>query len=731
MKLPGSPLNVEDLARLEKCGITREVAEQAMLRRVDSTEGGQLVGRNGSADYAGLIFPYIWPGDENIREYRLRRDSPDLEQKPDGTLKENGKYLSPPGCRNMLYFTPGTDAAGLTNPSLPILVTEGEKECLALTGVACHDLGDGATRPRWLPVALPGVWNWRGTIGKSVGPDGDRRDVKGVIPDFDRITWQARPVVIIFDADLDANESVRFARQGLTRALQDRGASVAWFSWPQDCPAEAKGIDDFIAARGPRETLKLISSARVQGQRRKSSSTVAVPSKESPPPLTELGNAERLVAARGQMFRHCAPRGVFLIHNGQRWIDDQVGQMERWAKTTVRAIYREAAGQEDATLRGATAEWAKRSEKAAQIAAMLRLAASEPGVPVLPSQLDTDPWLLNVANGTIDLRTGTLRPHRREDLITRIAPVAYRPAAKCPRWMKFLSEVFGPHPDIIPFIQLAAGYSLTGDTREECLLLLHGGGRNGKGTLLKTLATLMGDYGGTTDFSTFIARRDDRGPRDDIANMKGQRFVTSQEAREGAPLAESVVKWLTGGDRVRARKLHENSYEFDPTWKIWLATNYKPTIKGQDPAIWSRIRLVPFDVSFEGREDRTLKAALIDELPGVLAWAVEGCLRWQTEGLRLPDSVLKATGEYRSESDQVGRFFEDCCVLGEHVSAQACSLYGAYKQWAEKGGEPEFLSETAFGRRLGDRGFEKTHRRCGNVYLGIGLAVISDEFEEK
>jgi putative DNA primase/helicase len=356
------------------------------------------------------------------------------------------------------------------------------------------------------------------------------------------------------------------------------------------------------------------------------------------------------VAAHGEMFRYCGPRGAFLVHDGQRWVDDQIGQMERLAKTTVRAIYQEAAEQDDATLRGATAEWAKRSEKAAQIAAMLRLAASETGVPVLPSQMDTDPWLLNVANGTIDLRTGTLRPHRREDLITRLAPVEYRPAAKCPRWLKFLSEVFEPHPDIIPFIQVAAGYSLTGDIREECLFLLHGKGRNGKGTLLKILATLMGDYAGTSDFSTFIATRDDRGPRDDVANMKGLRLVTAQEAREGAPLAESIVKWLTGGDRVRVRKLHENSSEFDPTWKIWLASNHKPTIKGQDSAIWSRIRLVPFDASFEGREDRTLKTALLGELPGVLAWAVEGCLRWQAEGLPSPNSVLKATGEYRSEA---------------------------------------------------------------------------------
>ena len=727
----GSPLSPDDLLTLEKCGITHEVAEQAMLRRVVSVEGAEIVDRRGRGDFAGIIFPCVWPGEQHVRAYRLRRDRPDFEQRPDGTQKEQGKYLSAPGGANLLYFTPGTDPAWLADPSLPILMTEGEKKCLALTGLARHDLGNATTRPRWLAAALPGVWNWRGTIGKTPGPNGDSRAVKGVIPDFNRILWQARRVVIVFDADLDANESVQFARKGLTRELQERGASVAWFAWPKDLPPETKGIDDFLAARGPEETLKLIASARVKRQRRNSALTVEVPGTEGPRPLTELGNAERLVATHGEMFRYCGPRRTFLIHDGKRWIDDEAGQMERWAKATVRDIYREAADLDDATLRGATADWAKRSEKAAQIAAMLRLAASESGVPALPCQFDADPWSLNVANGTIDLRTGALRPHRREDLITRIAPVEYDPSAKCPRWRRFLSEVFEPHPDVISFMQLAAGYSLTADTREECLFLLHGVGRNGKGTLLKILTTIMGEYSGTSDFSTFVATRDDRGPRDDIANMKGRRLVSAQEAREGASLAESIVKWLTGGDRVRARKLHENSYEFDPTWKIWLATNHKPTIKGQDPGIWSRIRLVPFDVSFEGREDRTLKAALVDELPGVLAWAVDGCLRWQAEGLPVPDSVVKATAQYRSESNQVARFIQDYCVLQKGVSVQASKLYLAYKQWTQRAKERERISDTAFGRRLVELGFEKEHKSCGTVYRDIGVPVINDGFDEK
>jgi putative DNA primase/helicase len=182
-----------------------------------------------------------------------------------------------------------------------------------------------------------------------------------------------------------------------------------------------------------------------------------------------------------------------------------------------------------------------------------------------------------------------------------------------------------------------------------------------------------------------------------------------------------LVKWLTGGDRVRARRLYENSYEFDPTHKVWLATNHKPIVRGTDPAFWSRIKLIPFEISFEGREDRTLKQTLLDELPGILAWAVEGCIEWQREGLNFPEAVVRATQKYRHESDQVARFIQDCCVVGDFAQARARPLYGAYRRWAEEVGEG-ILSETAFGSRVGER-FGKVHKDTGWVYTGIGLTV--------
>ncbi len=396
----------------------------------------------------------------------------------------------------------------------------------------------------------------------------------------------------------------------------------------------------------------------------------------------------------------------WLCWDRRRWQVDDSGAVYRRAVDTVRLLYDVAAQVDDRARRKAFAEWAIKSESRARLDSMVALAANHADVLVQPSELDADPWALCVDNGVVDLRTGKLRPHDRDDLTTKIAPVRFEPEAPAPRWRKFLAEVFEPHPDLVPFIQRAVGYSLTGSTREECLFLLHGTGRNGKGTLIKLVDDVLGDYAGTADFSTFVQHRDDSGPRDDIAHMAGKRFVGAQESREGAALAESLLKWLTGGDKVRARRLYENSWEFLPSHKIWLATNHKPMVRGTDPAIWSRIKLVPFDVSFEGYEDRNLKNALIDEREGILAWCVAGCLAYLRDGLAFPESVTAATAEYRHESDAVGRFIEERCVTGDYATGRAKDLYAAFKAWADETGE-QIISGTAFGRRLTERGYRK------------------------
>jgi len=251
--LPGFELLPADLAKLQKSGITPALAARALLRRVDSVTGGNLVGRNGSGDYSGIIFPYAWPGEDRIRDCRLRRDKPDLEQKEDGTFREKAKYLSPPGRANMLYLIPGVDPAALTNETRPIILTEGEKKALSLDG-----LGQD-----YLAVGLGGVWNFQGVIGKAPGPAGDRRDVKGIISDIERITWRQRKVIIVFDRNVQENGSVAAARWTLTKALRKRHATVYWFEWPADTPADVNGVDDLIGLRGAAEVLRRRAAARM------------------------------------------------------------------------------------------------------------------------------------------------------------------------------------------------------------------------------------------------------------------------------------------------------------------------------------------------------------------------------------------------------------------------------------------------------------------------------------
>ena len=593
--------------------------------------------------------------------------------------------------------------------ALPIIVTEGEKKCLALEALAWHGLGDAAGRPRWLPIAVPGVWGWCGKTGRTVGPSGEWLNVKGPLADLDDITWQGRMTTILFDSNTATNEDVARARNALAKELRGRGAIVRFVDLPAD--AGVNGVDDLVGAWGRDRVLDLIHTSAYDPQTR---------AKTEAPILSEIGNAERFASEyRGEVL-YCHSQRSWFVWDGTRFAPDDDAQVERYAKQVVRQLCREAADIEDKDKREATLKFALRSESDHGIRALLNRAAAEEGIPVRVNQLDADGWLLNVQNGTIDLRTGELKPHSPANCISKLAPVHFDPNAQCPRWLQFLEQIFAPHPDLLDFVQRAVGYSLTGDVREECLLLLHGTGRNGKGTFLGTLQAMLGDYASTADFSTFISRGDDRGPRDDVANMRGRRMVVSQEVREGAPLAEALIKWLTGGDTVRARNLYERSVEWRPTHHLWLAVNRKPVIRGTDTGIWSRIRLILFDVSFVGREDKKLKSDLLEELPGVLAWAVDGCLKWQRDGLGSCAAVQAATNGYRAESDQIARFLLDECTSGQYMKAKARLLYGRYRGWADRTGE-DVMTETAFGLSICERGFQGKRTNGGKVYLGLGL----------
>ena len=436
---------------------------------------------------------------------------------------------------------------------------------------------------------------------------------------------------------------------------------------------------------------------------------------------SDVGNAQRLVALHGHDLRWVPRWKTWIVWDGRRWIRDETGEVERRAKSVVRNLFEEALEASDKEKRKQLATHALRSESASRIEAMIRMARSEPGVALDYALLDQQRRLLPVANGTLDLWTGQLGPYDRGHLMTKMVDIPYEPAADCPTWKQTLGVLFGGDQAIVNYMQRAIGYSLTGDTSEQCLHLCLGTGSNGKSTLLDVLGMLAGDFGAQADFQTFLERRGE-GPRNDVARLAGARLVRSSEVGDNKRLNEGLIKSLTGGDVITARYLYSEDFEFSPQFKLWLAANHKPTIRGTDYAIWRRVRLIPFDVTITAEQaDRDLPRKLREELPGILAWAVEGCQMWLEGGLRPPDRVVSATADYKAESDTIAAFIADNCEVGAGFSVAGGALYTAYKRWADENGEYP-MSGTRFGRDLNDRGFPVTRSVTGKVRHGLRLA---------
>jgi P4 family phage/plasmid primase-like protien len=439
-------------------------------------------------------------------------------------------------------------------------------------------------------------------------------------------------------------------------------------------------------------------------------------------PLTDTGNAERLIRRHGEDLHYCHPWEKWLIWDGARFRLDERGEITLRAIDTVRSIYGEAENEPEKEERTAVARWARSSEAKARIDSMIGLGRVQNGIPVVPAELDSDPLLLTCQNGTLDLRRGELREHRREDRITKHIPIIFDPSATCPIWDGFVDQIMDGRPELVGFLRRAIGYSLTGDTSERSMFILWGSGANGKSTLLETVRALVGDYGARTPTETLMAKSSDGGIPNDIAKLTGVRFVSASEAEEGKKLAEAKIKDITGGDTITARFMRAEWFEFKPTFKIWLSTNHKPEIKGTDHGIWDRIKLIPFSVRIapENRDPNLLKK-LLGELPGILTWAVRGCLEWQKSGLRVPGEVQDATNEYRVEMDVVASFIEQETVTDVNATAYAGKLYEAYGEWCKSRNE-RWLTQRAFGDRLRERGFRQEKGTAGRMkWIGIGM----------
>ncbi|MCZ6942395.1 DNA primase [Bacillus mycoides] len=440
--------------------------------------------------------------------------------------------------------------------------------------------------------------------------------------------------------------------------------------------------------------------------------------------LTELGNAERIAYYHGENVRYCNEL-EWLIWNGKHWHEDSKRQIEAITAKTLRALYGEAKATEDKYQSKMLHDWAKKCERRTiRINSILDV---RPMVSVKKKELDSHSFLFNCDNGVIDLKTGELLPHDRDLLLTKLSPIKYDKNAECPNWKSFMESIFKtpvgePDHELINYLQKAIGYSLTGVTKEQVMFFLFGNGRNGKSTFINIIQDLLGDYGRQTNSDTFLKKRNDSGINNDVARLDGARFVSAVESEEGQQLSEALVKQITGGEKMSARFLRQEYFEFTPEFKVFFTTNHKPIVKGSDEGIWRRIMLIPFTVTIpKDKIDYDLPDKLAKEMPGVLRWAVEGCMKWQAEGLRAPEAVKAATAEYREDMDILAPFIDENCTVNSSVRIEAKSMYENYTKWCYQNNELE-LKNRAFYRQLEVRGFKK-EKGTGNKNFILGITL--------
>lgn len=493
------------------------------------------------------------------------------------------------------------------------------------------------------------------------------------------------------------------------------------------CPDCGHTIDYYAAIgcwwcgeRGHREYSKEPPGTDGAGPQRDGQENTEVPPRFH---VTDAGNAELLGHLYGDRLRYDHQRRRWLLWAGHWWKPDADAETERLALEAARHRYHAAVTIKDQGDWKKEATWAINSESRMRLEACLAVATALKPIADAGQGWDSDPWLLGAANGVVDLRTGELRNGQPEDRITMHSSVAYDADAPCPHWLAFLHRVMDGNATLIDFLQRAVGYTLTGDVSEQVLFFTYGTGANGKSTFLTALLDAMGDYGRQAAPGLLLAKRSERHPTE-YADLESARLVASVEVDEGRRLAEGLVKWLTGGDRMKARKMRQDFFEFRPTWKVWLCANHKPTITGTDWAMWRRLRLLPFTVVIPPEEqDPHLPDTLRRELPGILAWAVQGCLDWQRDGLGTPPEVEAATEAYRAEQDVLADFLDECCEVDDPERETAtAALYKAYSEWCKEGGEKP-LTKTAFGLRLAERGFTATRPSGARSWRGIGLRM--------
>lgn len=424
-----------------------------------------------------------------------------------------------------------------------------------------------------------------------------------------------------------------------------------------------------------------------------------------PPAFTDEALALRFAAQYANRLRYVAVSGRWFIFSGKQWSMDDTLQ----AFDLSRSVCRQASTESNAKVAPALAS-------AKTVSAVERLAKADRRLAATMNQWDNDPMALNTPDGVIDLRTGARRPHAPEDYMTRITAVG--PGRGCPTWLKFLQRVTGGDGELIRYLQRVAGYALTGSTEAHALFFAYGLGANGKSVFINTIAGVLHEYHRTSPIETFTASSTDRHPTE-LAGLQGARLVTSIETEEGRRWAESRIKSLTGGDKIAARFMRQDFFEFSPQFKLIIAGNHKPGLRSVDEAIRRRFNLIPFSIQIPPEErDTTLPDRLKTEWPGILKWMIDGCLEWQRQGLAPPVAVTTATEQYLEGEDALTAWLDEKCQRSPHSRSSSTDLFVSWKVWAEGAGEYAG-SQRQFSQRLEDKGFVKEKTRHGREFLGL------------
>lgn len=450
-------------------------------------------------------------------------------------------------------------------------------------------------------------------------------------------------------------------------------------------------------------------------------------------PRTEIGNSQRILRDHGADIRHVHHTNRWYLWTGTKWTEDSRGEIigELVAKT-MRSMHQlmptaMQQGEEEAK---AWRSWIKTSETKRCMESSLSLAGSYRAVALMPEDFDQHDFLVNTRSGIVDIRDMSSRTPDRRLLMSKVAYSGYTSKTDCPVWKKFLHRIFDGDEELITFFKRAAGYSLTGSTREQCLFFCFGHGKNGKSTAITALQECANEYARATDFDTFLEKQGEKASND-LARLQGARLVAATEPDRRKRLDEATIKRVTGQDMITARFLYSEYFEFKFRAKIWLAANHKPQITGTDEGIWRRIRLIPFTQQIsEAEKDPDLPEKLRKEYPAILAWMIEGANEWYHHGLTMPEAVKQATASYRTEMDKLAAFLNEKCVLKLDLKGQSSKVYEAYKNWCSENGE-RYLSHRKFTQALSERGIQSRKGKKFNYYQGLALRAEDDPPADK